>query len=215
MCRVGSMPSSPAGMCISGELSRGPASIRQTLRAGSALSRLASTQPAEPAPTMTVSNCTRDTLPRAAPNATPRPNFSQCGRLWVEPSRVAVDDFAFSRAQAASHEFLRRNPALWRRGSSHRRACRAGESAYRIEGATGRLRLPLPVSARRTDGLWQHTCFEAFLKADASDSYYEFNFAPSGEWAAYRFGGRRIDPTSPDMPAPAIELPALRGVAAS
>ena len=64
----------------------------------------------------------------------------------------------------------------------------------------------MPGSARRTDGLWQHTCFEAFLKADASDNYYEFNFAPSGEWAAYRFGGRRIDPTSPDMPAPPFEF---------
>jgi hypothetical protein len=78
--------------------------------------------------------------------------------------------------------------------------------SYRIEGATGRLRLPLPESARRSDGLWQHTCFEAFLKADASDNYYEFNFAPSGEWAAYRFEGRRIDPTSPDMPAPVFEF---------
>ena len=74
--------------------------------------------------------------------------------------------------------------------------------SFRIEGATRHLRLPLPVSARRNDGLWQHTCFEAFLQADANDSYYEFNFAPSGDWAAYRFGGRRIDPTSPDMPAP-------------
>ena len=82
---------------------------------------------------------------------------------------------------------------------------------FRIEGATARLRLPLPVSARRTDGLWQHTCFEAFLQADANDSYYEFNFAPSGEWAAYRFGGRRIDRTSPEMPALAIELQTLRG----
>ena len=75
---------------------------------------------------------------------------------------------------------------------------------YRIEGTTARLRLSLPGAARRTDGLWQHTCFEAFLKADASDNYYEFNFAPSGEWAAYRFGGRRIDPTSPQMPAHAL-----------
>ena len=75
---------------------------------------------------------------------------------------------------------------------------------FRIEGRTSSLRLPLPGIARRGDGLWQHTCFEAFLQADASDSYYEFNFAPSGEWAAYRFSGRRSDRSSPGMPAPSI-----------
>ncbi len=96
--------------------------------------------------------------------------------------------------------------AIRRFGAAIDRAAHAPDwrISFRIEGATSRLRLPLPGSARRSDGLWQHTCFEAFLQADANDSYYEFNFAPSGEWAAYRFGGRRIDPTSPEMPAPPI-----------
>jgi hypothetical protein len=44
--------SSPPGALISGLESRGPASISSTLFAGSADNRLASTQPAEPAPTM-------------------------------------------------------------------------------------------------------------------------------------------------------------------
>ena len=82
---------------------------------------------------------------------------------------------------------------------------------FRIEGKTSQLRLPLPVSARRNDGLWQHTCFEAFLQADASDSYYEFNFAPSGEWAAYRFSGRRTGPSSPEMPAPSVTFERSEG----
>ena len=77
---------------------------------------------------------------------------------------------------------------------------------YRIDGEIGRLRLPATGIARRSDGLWQHSCFEAFLRADASDSYYEFNIAPSGDWAAYRFGGRRSDRVSPDVPAPRIEF---------
>jgi len=42
----------PAGMWIIADLSRGPASISNTSTAGSADSRLASTQPALPAPTM-------------------------------------------------------------------------------------------------------------------------------------------------------------------
>jgi hypothetical protein len=77
---------------------------------------------------------------------------------------------------------------------------------FRIDGEVARLRLPLPEVARRRDGLWQHSCFEAFLRADASDSYHEFNFAPCGDWAAYRFGGRRFDRSLPDMPAPRIAL---------
>ena len=80
------------------------------------------------------------------------------------------------------------------------------EFRFRVEGDIARLRLPLPGSPRRRDGLWQHSCFEAFLRPDASDNYHEFNFAPSGDWAAYRFGGRRSGRASPDVPAPAIEF---------
>ena len=36
----------------------------------------------------------------------------------------------------------------------------------------------------------QHTCCEAFVAEDG-ESYREFNFSPSGQWAAYRFTGYR------------------------
>lgn len=75
---------------------------------------------------------------------------------------------------------------------------------YRVEGDIGRLRLPLAGTARRRDELWQHSCFEAFLQPDANDSYHEFNFAPSGDWAAYRFRARRSEWVFPAMPAPRI-----------
>jgi hypothetical protein len=77
---------------------------------------------------------------------------------------------------------------------------------FRIDGEVGRLRLPLPEVARRRDGLWQHSCFEAFLRADAGDSYHEFNFAPNGDWAAYRFGSRRAERSLPDLPPPRVLL---------
>ena len=49
-----------------------------------------------------------------------------------------------------------------------------------------------PVSEpRRTDELWRTTCFEAFLKSLGETSYREWNFAPSGQWAAYDFAGYR------------------------
>lgn len=77
---------------------------------------------------------------------------------------------------------------------------------FRVEGDMSRLRLPGEQPALRTDGLWQHSCFEAFLRADASDSYYEFNFSASGAWAAYRFSGRRAGRESPAMPVPWIDF---------
>ena len=47
--------------------------------------------------------------------------------------------------------------------------------------------MPPPAEPARVDGLWQATCFEMFLKHDDDDAYREWNFAPSGEWAAYDF----------------------------
>jgi hypothetical protein len=54
-----------------------------------------------------------------------------------------------------------------------------------------RLRIPPPVTPARTDGLWQHTCFELFIKCAGAPAYYEFNFSPSGAWAAYSFASYR------------------------
>jgi len=76
-----------------------------------------------------------------------------------------------------------------------------------IEADPGALRLPAPVtSPGRRDGLWRHTCLEVFVAADAPAGverpYVEFNFAPSGEWAAYAFDGyrrgqRTLQPATP------------------
>lgn len=57
---------------------------------------------------------------------------------------------------------------------------------YRFSGAIDRLRLPAPTAPGAADGLWQHTCCEAFV-AGAGAAYHEFNLAPSSRWAAYRF----------------------------
>ena len=43
----------------------------------------------------------------------------------------------------------------------------------------------------RADGLWQHTCFEAFVRVEGRLAYNEFNYSPSGQWAAYAFDGYR------------------------
>lgn len=75
---------------------------------------------------------------------------------------------------------------------------------YRLDGDMQRLLLPAAAAPARADGLWQHGCFEAFLRPAASDGYIEFNFSPSGQWAAWQFAGRRagMQPLAPfDPPA--------------
>ena len=75
---------------------------------------------------------------------------------------------------------------------------------YLVAGGSG-LVVPPPAPPERTDGLWRHTCFEAFLRAPGEAAYCEFNLSPSGQWAAYRFTGYRegMAPLEP-LPTPAV-----------
>jgi hypothetical protein len=78
--------------------------------------------------------------------------------------------------------------------------------AYVVTGAIGDLRLPPAAASTRTDELWRHTCFEAFIRSAVTGAYYELNFAPSTEWAAYRFLGVRDGMSIPNqIRAPQIE----------
>jgi hypothetical protein len=63
--------------------------------------------------------------------------------------------------------------------------------AYVVTGKIGDLSMPPVAAAARTDELWRHTCFEAFVHGAPGEAYYEFNFAPSTQWAAYRFDNYR------------------------
>ena len=62
---------------------------------------------------------------------------------------------------------------------------------YVVSGGIANIRLPPVAEPAHTEGLWRHTCFEAFLRARAGPAYYEFNLSPSTQWAAYQFGGYR------------------------
>jgi hypothetical protein len=63
--------------------------------------------------------------------------------------------------------------------------------SYVVTGTVGDLRMPPVMPAARADELWRHTCFEAFVRPSPGEAYYEFNFAPSTQWAAYRFDSYR------------------------
>lgn len=65
------------------------------------------------------------------------------------------------------------------------------EFRYVVRGDIDRLRLAAAEPPRRSDGLWRHTCFEAFVAATGSRAYCELNFAPSSAWAAYAFEAYR------------------------
>ena len=78
---------------------------------------------------------------------------------------------------------------------------------YVVTGAIGDLSLPPASAPARADGLWRHTCFEAFVRASPGTAYYEFNLAPSRQWAAYRFGDARKDMSvANEVDTPGIEV---------
>jgi hypothetical protein len=76
---------------------------------------------------------------------------------------------------------------------------------YVLKGDIGCSKIPPRQQACRADHLWQHTCFEAFISMEHKPAYYEFNFAPSGEWAVYAFASyRKGEPRQHEQLAPGI-----------
>ncbi len=78
---------------------------------------------------------------------------------------------------------------------------------YVVNGVISYVQFPPPAAPGRADELWRHTCFEVFLQVPGSAAYWEFNFSPSGQWAAYQFTGYRagMRPFEPVV-APTIEM---------
>lgn len=75
-----------------------------------------------------------------------------------------------------------------------------------LEGRIDALLLPPARPSLRTDELWKHSCFEAFVREPGDEAYHEFNFSPSSEWAAYRFDGYRSGMRDADtIGAPQLE----------
>lgn len=79
---------------------------------------------------------------------------------------------------------------------------------FLLEGEARRLRLGS--SRGRAHELWRQTCFEAFLAPEDKPGYLEFNFTPSGAWAAYGFEARRQGMRSLELPQ-APEIATNRG----
>ncbi len=84
---------------------------------------------------------------------------------------------------------------------------------YVVTGNIGDLVLPpVATTAARADELWRHTCFEAFVRTAPGADYYELNFAPSTQWAAYRFDSYRSGVrVATEIDAPRIETETTPG----
>jgi len=77
---------------------------------------------------------------------------------------------------------------------------------YLVTGDLSDIRMPPVMASERRDELWRHTCFEAFVRASSGAEYYEFNFSPSTQWAAYRFDSHRSGMHMAEISAPAVEV---------
>ena len=62
---------------------------------------------------------------------------------------------------------------------------------YRVHGDISKLVIPPLAEPVRTDDLWRTTCFELFVAGEGAP-YREYNFSPSGQWAAYQFDDYRV-----------------------
>lgn len=70
--------------------------------------------------------------------------------------------------------------------------------SYVVAGRIDELKLPAP----GMHPLWKHTCCELFVARRDATAYHEFNFSPSGDWAAYAFTDyRQGGPTGVADPA--------------
>jgi hypothetical protein len=73
---------------------------------------------------------------------------------------------------------------------------------FGIGAPASRFVIPQTEEPVRADELWRTTCFEAFLRQPGSEAYREWNFAPSGNWAAYDFSGYREGMANAEIASP-------------
>jgi hypothetical protein len=80
---------------------------------------------------------------------------------------------------------------------------------YQLHGELDLVRCPQPADRpQRRDELWRHTCLELFVQPTAAARYLEFNFSPSGDWAAFEFQAYRSGRRDFAAPGTAVALAA-------
>ncbi|MDP2875409.1 MAG: DOMON-like domain-containing protein [Holophaga sp.] len=82
---------------------------------------------------------------------------------------------------------------------------------FTLVGDLDQLVIPTQGTPVFTDGLWKHSCFEAFLAWEGTQAYRELNFSPSTAWAAYAFERYREGGSSDLCRDPHIVVDVQRG----
>ena len=77
---------------------------------------------------------------------------------------------------------------------------------FGVGAPADRFVIPQSEEPGRQDELWKTTCFEAFLQVEGSGAYREWNFAPSGDWAAYDFTDYREGVAPADVAEPYVRM---------
>jgi hypothetical protein len=88
----------------------------------------------------------------------------------------------------------------------------------RVTARTVRLRFEMALASavridwvgggQRRDGLWRHTCVEAFFGPTDAPPYVELNVAPAGHWALYAFEDYRLPGPLPPAAPPTVHTAA-------
>ena len=77
---------------------------------------------------------------------------------------------------------------------------------FGIGAPADRFMIPESSEPLRANGLWQTTCFEVFLRVPGVEAYREWNFAPSGQWAAYDFIAYREGRADAEVTPPYVRV---------
>jgi hypothetical protein len=83
--------------------------------------------------------------------------------------------------------------------------------SYELTGDLSQILIPEPQPSAPQDRLWEHTCFEVFIALENKASYHEFNFSPSGQWAAYAFSEYRVRCSWTVSQSPAVGFSQTQG----
>ena len=77
---------------------------------------------------------------------------------------------------------------------------------FGVGAPASRFVIPQSEDPGRKDELWRTTCFEAFLQRAGEEPYREWNFAPSGDWAAYDFSAYRENMAEAEVRPPYVRM---------
>jgi hypothetical protein len=95
-------------------------------------------------------------------------------------------------------------PARFRISAELGRTAAGLHLTYEITGDLSNIVIPPTAPPVRTDELWLTTCFELFVQGEGR-SYREFNFSPSGAWAAYSFDDHRTGMRAVEQEDPEVQ----------